>query len=114
MKIDIFIIFIFGLAFCGLWGFALAQIRTYQCVKMLRQTYPLWLKLTLSILTSGYIGLWGSTYFHLIFKCFTGQRCHATQNGELIYLAIFGCYVGLYEILFGLIHHKFLKNEKFQ
>lgn len=109
MKVDFVLILIFSLAFCGLWGFALAQIRTYQCIKTLKSAYPVWAKVIFIILTSVYVWLWGSTYFHIVFKCFTGQRCHATQNGELIYLAILGCYVVLYEILFWFIH-KVLKK----
>lgn len=110
MHLDLFLIVVFILVFFGLWGFAGTQIRAYQCLHMLRQAYPLGVKIAVLMLTLLYVGFWASTYFHLIFRCFMGERCHATQNGELIYLAIFGCSVLCYESFFRLLQ-QYLKRK---
>ena len=110
MHLDLLLIVVFILVFFGLWGFAGAQIRAYQCLHMLRQAYPIWVKIAVSILTLLYVGFWASTYFHIVFRCFMGERCHATQNGELIYLAMFGFGVVCYESIFGLLR-RYLKRK---
>lgn len=109
MKFALVQILIFSLVFCGLWGFALAQIRTFQILKNLKNNDPILLKLGLTIAVGFYIVFWAKTYFHIVFRCFTGERCHATQNSELIYLALFGCYVVFFKIVFWLLYKIYKK-----
>lgn len=95
----VWITLIFILTTIGLLGLSWTFYRLYQQGKNWLKSPMEWVNifsLILSLILS-YFAI--STIYKLIFKCFAGLHCSASQSGEMIFLSQFAVILIVYEII---------------
>ena len=94
----VWITLVFIFTIIGLLGLSWTFYRLYQQAKKWSKSPMEWVNIFSLILTLilSYFAI--STIYTLVFKCFMGLRCTASQSGEIIFLSQFAVVLMGYEV----------------